>query len=259
MSICQQMYVNISKNVYIYIYIVDSCIIRRPLDRGATRLRRLVVWSCVLYPLHPCILRPVSFASLHPASMSACCMLHACFLYLGCCLHQSGWWSSTQNSHFTTAGAHHLDPGVLVARQPAAIYSMYVSMMHLQHLCSHMQPYVHPFSCFLDAQGPSRTPKNHENHCTVIQIQCFANLKKIPFWDRLCMPSGPLWGPFWSPLRSLGLLLALPGLPKRFKNSKKMNKMRSWTSLGAPRVKKDAKDIPGPPKCTLKTTKKYEK
>ena len=42
-------------------------------------------------------LRPVSFASLYPASlypcMSACCMLHACLLYLGCCIHQSGWWS----------------------------------------------------------------------------------------------------------------------------------------------------------------------
>ena len=123
-------------------------------------------------------------------------------------------------------------------------------------ICSPM--YIH-FLVFWTPRGPSRTPKNHENHCTVIQIQCFANLKKIPFWDRLCMPSGPLWGPFWSPLRSLGLLLALPGLPKRFKNSKKMNKMRSWTALGAPRVQKDAKDSPGPPKWTLKTSNKYEK
>ena len=126
-------------------------------------------------------LRPVSFASLYPASMSACCMLHACLLYLGSCISHTGWWSSTQNSHFTTAGAHCLDPGVLVARQPAAIYCMYVNMMHLQPLCSHMQPHVHPFSCFLDAQGPSRTPKNHENHCTVIQILGFANFKKISF------------------------------------------------------------------------------
>ena len=60
--------------------------IRRPLDRGATRLRGVALF-----------LYPVSFASLYPASlypcMSACCMLHACLLYLGCCIHQSGWWS----------------------------------------------------------------------------------------------------------------------------------------------------------------------
>ena len=37
------------------------------------------------------------------------------------------------------------------------------------------------FFAFWTSRGPSRTPKNHENHCTVIQIQGFANFKKITF------------------------------------------------------------------------------
>ena len=44
-----------NENIYIYIYI------RRPLDRGATRLRTVALF-----------LYPVSFASLYPASLYPC-------------------------------------------------------------------------------------------------------------------------------------------------------------------------------------------
>ena len=57
------------------------------------------------------------------------------------------------NQLVTLNWAYNQDPGVLVARQPAAIYCMYVNMMHVQPLCSPMQPHVHLFSCFLDDQG----------------------------------------------------------------------------------------------------------
>ena len=77
------------------------------------------------------------------------------------------------------------------------------------------------FFSFWTSKGPFGTPKNHENHDTVIKNQGFANFKKITFRGRFWHPSGPLWAPFWSPLRSLGLLLALPGRPKRSKSRKK--------------------------------------
>ena len=83
------------------------------------------------------------------------------------------------------------------------------------------------FLAFWRPRGPSRTPKNHENHCTVIQNQGFANFKKVRFRGRFWCPWGSLWAPFWSPLRSLGLLLAPPGPPKRSQSRKKSEKIRS--------------------------------
>ena len=72
------------------------------------------------------------------------------------------------------------------------------------------------FMVFWCPGGFPGRPKNNENHCTIIKIQGFANFKKILFRGRFWLPSVPLWAPFWSPLRSLGLLLALPGPPQHF-------------------------------------------
>ena len=80
------------------------------------------------------------------------------------------------------------------------------------------------FLAFWTSKGPSRTTKNHENHITVIKKQGFAILEKMHFQGRFYCPWGTLWASFWSPLRSLGLLLAPFGLPKRFKSRKKTEK-----------------------------------
>ena len=83
------------------------------------------------------------------------------------------------------------------------------------------------FLAFWTSKGPPRTTKNHENHVTVIKKQGFAIFEKIRFQGRFYCPWGTLWASFWSPLRSLGLLLAPFGLPKRFKSRKKKKKMTS--------------------------------
>ena len=83
------------------------------------------------------------------------------------------------------------------------------------------------FFCIWTPQGPSRTPKNHENHCTVIKNQGFANFKKVRSRDRFWCPWGSLWVPFWSLLGSLGLPLAPFGPPKRSQSRKKSKKVRS--------------------------------
>ena len=83
------------------------------------------------------------------------------------------------------------------------------------------------FLAFWTSKGPSRTTKNHENHVTVIKKQGFAIFEKIHFQGRFYYPWGALWASFWSPLRSLGLLLAPFGPPKRFKNRKKRKQMTS--------------------------------
>ena len=81
------------------------------------------------------------------------------------------------------------------------------------------------FLAFWTSKGPSRTTKNHENHVTVIKKQGFAIFEKIRFQGRFYCPWGTLWASFWSPLRSLGLLLAPFGPPKRVKsrNTKRKN------------------------------------
>ena len=83
------------------------------------------------------------------------------------------------------------------------------------------------FFAFWTPQGPSRTPKNHENHCTIIKNQGFTKFKKVRSRDRFWCPWGSLWVPFWSLLGSLGLPLAPFGPPKRSQSRKKSKKVRS--------------------------------
>ena len=108
------------------------------------------------------------------------------------------------------------------------------------------------FTWFFLLFGPLGDPPGHQKTMKIIvlssKIKVSPISKKIPFRDRFRHPSGPLWAPFWSPLRSLGLLLALPGRPKRSKSRKKNAKMKSRIALGAPRSQKRAKGAPGLPK-----------
>ena len=112
---------------------------------------------------------------------------------------------------------------------------------------------ISPFTCFFLLFAPLRdlpdTKKPWKSwYCH--QKSWFPNSKKIVFRARFWHPSGQLWIPFWPPLRSLGLLLALPGCPKRSKSRKKSERLRSRIALGAPRDQKSAKGAPGPPKWT---------
>ena len=114
--------------------------------------------------------------------------------------------------------------------------------------------YIH-FLVFWTTREPSRTPKNHENHCTVIQIQGFANFKKITFRGRFWMPSGLLWASFWSPLRSLGL-------PKRFRSSKRLIKWcpePPWAPRGSKRTPNASQDLQNGPLKLEKINKNWEK
>ena len=92
--------------LYIYIERERGRFIRRPLDRGATRLRRIcyILYplsyvsfpvSCILYPLHPCILAFTSFYS---------CILYAagCILYPGFSHLDVGVWPQNRPDY------HHL-------------------------------------------------------------------------------------------------------------------------------------------------------
>ena len=118
----------------------------------------------------------------------------------------------------------------------------------------HLAFYV-VFFAFWTSRGPSRTPKNHENHDTVIKNQGFANFKKIALRDCFWHSSGPLWVPFWSPLRSLGLLLALPGRPKRSKSRKKKRKNEVQNRTGRSEGPKARQRCPRTSKIDAKSSK----
>ena len=107
------------------------------------------------------------------------------------------------------------------------------------------------FTLFFLLFGPLGDPPGHQKTMKIIvlssKIKVSPISKKYPFE----VAFGTLlehFVPFWSPLRSLGLLLALPGRPKRSKSRKKNAKMRSSIALGAPRGQKRAKGAPGLPK-----------
>ncbi len=91
---------------------------------------------------------------------------------------------------------------------------MYVNMVHLQPLCSHMQPlYIH-FLAFWTPRGPSRTPKTYERRCIVIEKQGFAEPQKVQLRGNFLQPFVQLLGSFWTLLGSQALSWASLGAPK---------------------------------------------
>ena len=158
-------------------------------------------------------LRPVSFASLHPASMSACCMLHACFLYLGSCISHSGWWSV--HPEFPL---YHRGSGLFGSWCPGG----QAASGHILHVRQYdasaapLQPYAAPCtSIFLFFGRPGDLPGHQKTmKITVLSFKFNVLLikKKYPFeiafaclldhfgdhFGRLCAP----WGSFWRCLAS---------------------------------------------------------
>ena len=113
--------------IYTYIYIYIYIYIRRPLDRGATRLQGICL-----------ILHPPSYVSLHPC-IYILLFLHPVSYMLDVVswMQPSGWRSVAPGSSFYPPLS--VVPGSWRS-QPAAIYCIYCNMVHLQPLCSHMQP-----------------------------------------------------------------------------------------------------------------------
>lgn len=187
----------------IYIY----NIIRRPLDREATRLRSILFMpaSCIL-----CILVSCIFVSLYVCMLvccilyAACCMLVYCILNAASCILYGG--VCPENWLVATKWAGAMDPGVLVASQPAAIYCMYVNMVHLQPLCSHMQPlYIH-FLAFW-------TPRNPPGHQKTMKIIIVSSKLKVLLISKTNTLSRSLLAPFWTTLGTILIAFAFLGHP----------------------------------------------